>query len=247
MSPARFTDILDNMRWVLATTLSAVVGCADDVDGAAGTGSGTGSSATGSSATGSSATSSDDSGTTEVECEVVDPLTDPTPGVLPDPTKRRTVNGANGSFTDECDANGNLVEYVCETVNECGPGPNPACNNAQTGDVVSEMFDCAGTCQDGTCVARCPSEGDEVEYIEVAGVDVVLENLTDGRRYDCVMSFDQDSDTYDCTNDPSVGDKTAVFGLGLMSAWCTGTQAFNLGTAMDGASQQCTYMCMMLP
>jgi hypothetical protein len=182
-----------------------------------------------------------------VNCEVIELVGVPSPGSEPNPEQRRTVTGENGTLSDECDQNGNLLEYVCEVVTECGPGPNPECNNRQTGDVVPQMFDCAGGCVDGTCVARCPEEGDPVGYVEVAGVDVILENGIDGRRYDCLMSFDQANEPYDCTNDPAVGDNTLVFGLGLMSQWCTGTQAFNIGTSMDGQVQQCTYMCTMVP
>ena len=165
-----------------------------------------------------------------MNCELIELVGVPSPGFETNPEQRRTVTGQNGTFTDEC-----------------GPGPNPECNNRQTGDVVPQMFACAGGCMDGTCVARCPEEGDPVGYVEVVGVDVILENGIDGRRYDCFMSFDQVNEPYDCTNDPAVGDNTLVFGRGLMSQWCSGTQAFNIGTSMDGQSQQCTYMCTMIP
>lgn len=234
--------VLDSMRWFFLALGACLVGCGGDDDPASGSGteSGTSSAEAG---TGSTGQAEPDA----ASCEVIDPVTDATPGSMPDPTRRRSIMGANGTFTDECDGAGNLLEYVCEVVLECGPGPNPACPQRQTGEVVPAMFDCAGTCMNGTCVGRCPDHGDEVEYLEVTGVDVVFENHTDARRYDCVMSFDQTNEPYDCTNDPAVGDVTTVYGLGLMSVWCTGTQSFNIGTSIDATEQQCSYMCTMLP
>jgi hypothetical protein len=177
-------------------------------------------------------------------CEKDGDADNPSFATQPDPEHQHTVTGENGSFTDECDRNGNLLEYVCEVISECVDPPNPICNYYQSGDAVALMFDCAGTCMDGTCVARCPDFGDILEYVAIDGDAVTLSNQNDGRSYDCVLSFDNASDSYDCSTEPTVGATTVVGSLGLGGPWCTGTQAFNVGT---GDPQQCTYMCTMIP
>jgi hypothetical protein len=159
------------------------------------------------------------------------------------PDEKKGIEGDNGTFVDECDANGNLVEYVCDVVTECGPPPNPDCETYQTGQVIPMEFDCDGTCVDGTCVSRCPDFGDMLEYIAV-GPTVVFRNLEDSRLYSCNLIFDIQNDNYDCTNDPAVSDETVVYSLGLQTEWCTGGAIGNIGT---GNPQQCTYSCSMVP
>jgi hypothetical protein len=158
------------------------------------------------------------------------------------PDEKKTIEGTNGTFVDECDANGNLVEYVCDTETECGPPPNPDCDTFQTGEVIPMEFDCDGTCVDGTCVSRCPEFDDMLEYIAV-GPTVVFRNLEDSRLYSCTLIFDIGSDSYDCETDPTVGDQTVVHSLGLQTEWCTGGAIGNIGT---GNPQQCTYSCSIV-
>lgn len=66
---------------------------------------------------------------------------------------RGTAVGSNGTFTDECDGNGNLVEYSCGFVcrnGSCSP----------SGRVESERVDCAGECVGGACFQWCARPGD---------------------------------------------------------------------------------------
>jgi len=201
------------------------------------TGGGTGTTTGGTGST-SGETGSTGSGLPAFFCEENAP---PTEELNPD--EKKEIEGKNGTFVDECDANGNLVEYVCDTVTECGPPPNPDCDTFQTGEVIPMEFDCDGTCVDGTCVSRCPDFGDMLEYIAV-GPTVVFRNLEDSRLYSCTLIFDIQSDNYDCATDPAVDDQTVVHSLGLQTEWCTGGAIGNIGT---GNPQQCTYSCSMVP
>jgi hypothetical protein len=71
------------------------------------------------------------------------------PELTLDPEVRQTIEGTNGTFSDECEANGDLVEYTCEMRELCefegGCAPFP------TGRVISRVFECAGACEDGAC------------------------------------------------------------------------------------------------
>lgn len=46
------------------------------------------------------------------------------------------ATGTNGTFTDECDANGMLKEYYCDDKTICGPGMTD-CAPYPTGEVIS--------------------------------------------------------------------------------------------------------------
>jgi hypothetical protein len=104
------------------------------------------------------------------------------------PEQRAEVTGANGTFSDLCAADGNLLEYVCEAETLCEGDINPACYTFQTGSVVAKTVDCVGSCMDGTCAARCPVTGDHVKYLVIAETTAVFLNETDGRSYGCATS-----------------------------------------------------------
>jgi hypothetical protein len=69
---------------------------------------------------------------------------------LPDPDVRETTTGSNGTFTDECDAEGKLKEYYCEyhelcgSMNDCAPYP--------TGKAISRTTTCMFVCGGGVCM-----------------------------------------------------------------------------------------------
>lgn len=88
---------------------------------------------------------------------------------------RRAVSGSNGTYTDHCDGDGNLVEYACESIGrECwdveesarppagAPRPPAPCGPRQTGDVTRHTVDCSGHCRNGSCAGRCPNFGDPI-------------------------------------------------------------------------------------
>lgn len=167
-----------------------------------------------------------------------------------DPTTVQSVTGTNGSFSDACDGSGNLTEYLCETKMECGPGPNPACYDKQTGKVIPKTYDCNGKCNAGTCDARCPASGQQLTYesVDQEG-NPVLKNSADGRRYACQLTWDNPKDAYDCVKAPFVGEKGRVASLGLSTHQCTGGEIGNIGVAIEGVQpptgggQHCTYTC----
>ena len=199
------------------------------VDGGAGASGSSGGGAGGASGGGAGGVG----GTTSTDCESAaeaKPADPGTPG---------TVSGVNGAFTDECTPDGNLVEYLCETMQECDQPPNPACTTVLTGEVVSREFDCNGGCVGGACEDRCPEFGDQLTYLSVdAQGNVELRNETDGRKYSCELAFDMGG----CTG-KMAGETTIISALGLRGEPCTGGEFGNIGT---GEPQQCSYVCTLI-
>lgn len=71
---------------------------------------------------------------------------------LPNPILRETTTGTNGTFTDECDANGMLKEYYCEYKTICDPGMTE-CAPYPTGQVISRTTACMFQCRGGGCLS----------------------------------------------------------------------------------------------
>jgi hypothetical protein len=164
-------------------------------------------------------------------------------GVTSEPVDAETkgvIRGDNGVFTDECDADGNLVEYVCETEMVCDEPPNPACESFTTGQVIAQNLDCVGTCVDGSCAARCPDFGDQVTYLTLGEADgaATFRNETDGRNYSCDLIFEGGSD---CRSESRIGSSHTIQSLGLRGGPCTGLDFGNIG--LEG----CSYRCDILP
>ncbi len=165
-----------------------------------------------------------------------------------DPSVQDTVRGTNGVFVDSCDPSGNLVDYLCETKNVCGPGPNPGCTEVATGAVISQNVDCSGHCTDGRCDGRCPTYDQRVSFVSVgmAGA-ATIHNDTDGRTYACTLTFDAPNDSFDCTTGPHPGSMATITSLGLHGTYCTGKDFGSFGVMFDGVSspgnEACTYGC----
>jgi hypothetical protein len=157
-----------------------------------------------------------------------------------DPEERERTIGDNGTFEDTCAADGNLIEYVCETQIVCEGAPNPACTTLLTGNATEQVLNCSGHCVDGTCEARCPAVGDVIRYLSVdASGNPELSNVTDGRQYSCDLIFDAGG----CTS--IVADTERVItSLGLRGGPCTGADFGNIGTSDP---QQCSYRCDITP
>ena len=162
---------------------------------------------------------------------------------------RSTASGVNGTFTDACDADGNVTEYLCEVnYEQCTPNCWANCPPCATltGQVVSQHFDCDGTCVDGTCAARCPSFGDRLRYLSVdASGNATFLNLADQRRYSCRLFWDTASDAYDCKTDAYAGLETQVSALGLFGSYCTGGTFGNIGVGVvtPASNEACAYEC----
>lgn len=122
-----------------------------------------------------------------------------------DPELVTTLSGTNGTFTDKCDENGNLIEYMCVEETRCDPATNP-CTGWWTGEVRPQNFDCQGTCQKGQCDMGCPDINNEIEILSIDGpTSMTLEDLTTGSRYACT-TFDNGS----CNLSGPVGSKGTV-------------------------------------
>jgi len=74
---------------------------------------------------------------------------------LPNPILRETTTGTNGTFTDECDANGMLKEYYCDYKTICDPGMTD-CAPYPTGEVISRTTACMFRCSGGGCQSPQP-------------------------------------------------------------------------------------------
>jgi hypothetical protein len=129
------------------------------------------------------------------------------------------VTGDNGTFTDHCDEDGNLVEYVCEETMSCGPD---FCEPFVTGQVIEQAIDCKGTCLSGACDLGCPDEGIEVSIaaVDAAGV-TTLNDAASGTNYTCASVIDEGSnDAWDCAGPQAVGAKGTV-GIVSQGKFCT--------------------------
>jgi hypothetical protein len=177
-------------------------------------------------------------------------------GLTTDPRARRTVQGTSQTSTDGCDADGNLVDYYCEAKQTCTippgqPDPLPLCTFTNTGNVLSQTYDCSGHCLNGACEARCPTFGDLMSYVSVDAEtgSVTLENQTDHRRYACQLSFDAPNDSFDCKTGPMPGLIVKMLSQGLKSSYCTGGNFGAFGVGAEAASSSgpttCDYDCVI--
>ena len=161
------------------------------------------------------------------------------PGVNVDPEAVGTVTGTNGTLTDTCDENGNLLEYECETTLMCDGVPNPACWNEYPGSVVPREIDCGGECVAGTCARDCPDIGDSVTFqaFETDGAATIEK---DGRLYQCELLFDRADDGIDCATEYSLDETVEIVSIGITDSLCT-TGRFNFGLG------PCSWGCQRVP
>ena len=116
----------------------------EDAAGAGTTGSGASGGADGGAGAGGSAGDGGAAGSPATQCSKQIGMAQ-----MPlDPKTRGTIEGANGTFTDECNAEGNLIEYQCAFETVCG---GMECAPYPTGQVLPSTIDCNGACQDGVC------------------------------------------------------------------------------------------------
>jgi hypothetical protein len=73
----------------------------------------------------------------------------------PDYRRRGTATGTNGVFEDNCNQEGWLAEYTCETDFE---------TDVPTGRVRETRVKCDLSCEDGVCYPACPLADDEVSW-----------------------------------------------------------------------------------
>jgi hypothetical protein len=168
------------------------------------------------------------------------------------PEVQHTYIGQNGTFTDRCDGSGNLVDYGCEFKTKCGPGPNPACGNIDTGRVTSTTRDCAGMCVNGRCDGRCPQQGDHITYRDThPDGSALIRNDSDGRSYDCTLDYDSPADKFDCKA-VAVGQTGTVLGRSVRDMQCTGRDFGGFSVVLPGvpttnSGENCGYDCGIHP
>ncbi|MGH7435119.1 MAG: hypothetical protein ACRENE_05555 [Polyangiaceae bacterium] len=164
----------------------------------------------------------------------------------PSPEIGHTYLGSNGTVTDSCDPNGNLLEYQCASQQPpCRSGQN-GCDGplVNTGAVVTSptRIDCLGTCQQGRCDGRCPQQGDHVTVVqEQAGGSSVIHNDSDGRMYTCTHDG---ANAANCTS-LREGQPGTVGALGLQGAYCTGTNIGLVELTLPSIGT-CGYACSIL-
>jgi len=158
-----------------------------------------------------------------------------------------TAVGNNGSFTDACDAHGNLIEYSCEIDMSGCTYPNPPINCERvTGDVTSGIVNCSGTCNAGACVSNCVHPNDVLAYQTVDRVTgaATLTNRMRDAAYVCELIWDRETADYDCAADPVVSGSATAVSFGNATLLCLPGEASTFGVAPQGTSQQeCTYTC----
>jgi hypothetical protein len=160
---------------------------------------------------------------------------------------RGSTVGQNGSFTDECDADGNLIEYGCEVDSSTCmfPNPSPGCYRV-TGQVAPAMIDCGGTCEAGACASLCAHTGDEFTYESINRTTgaATLRNLNREAVYDCELTWDRTTDEFDCMAEPNVGDTTTIVAFGAATTFCLPGETSGFGVQPAGTTrQECSYEC----
>jgi hypothetical protein len=168
------------------------------------------------------------------------------------PRTRGTATGVKGAFTDECNDEGNLVEYSCEVVTVAPPmcsgtptasgaaAPIPLCRII-TGEVLATTIPCEGGCTEGTCYAWCPDFQDQLTYAEVESGHVVLENKAEGHRFECVTT-DQ-ADLADCEAPALVGTIAELSALGTCNF---AGVVLGVDIEKNPSSPDCYYNCVLV-
>jgi hypothetical protein len=97
---------------------------------------------------------------------------------------KKQLEGSNGTFVDECDADGNLIEYTCGTnYIDDGHGGTVGVYN---GEVEPTLMPCGGTCVDGRCPSQCPASPATMTCIAMReGQTIVLQDDATGLSYEC--------------------------------------------------------------
>jgi hypothetical protein len=100
------------------------------------------------------------------------------------------VTGSNGTLSDACDIDGNLVAAACEIVEDYEPVDDRQFTRIwrQTGAVISIPIDCGGRCVEGRCPSSCPNTGDAVRISKLTEDRVDLKSCKDGFAYDCAIN-----------------------------------------------------------
>jgi len=150
---------------------------------------------------------------------------------------REATTGENGTLTDSCDTDGNLLQTFCDGASESvGDGSDPGATVYRAnGKVVTETVDCGGRCVDGVCPDSCPKQGDSLRYASVSSDgSATLDDETSGWSYDCQLNFDSSAA---CKGGVTVGDVVQV-SSGMAMA-CPHLAAFTTGTETVCRYQEC--------
>jgi hypothetical protein len=166
---------------------------------------------------------------------------------------RGTTVGLDGTYTDTCDENFNLIEHSCE-FEQCFPleardaaMPNPSggasgigipCAPMLTGNVIATPVDCRGRCSEGACREFC-ADFDDVFNVMMAvpGQAVILIHAETGQAVSCKAVVELG---FDCTADALEGTSMTVMALGACSP-----AYFTMGITYDGTdpAEDCAYEC----
>jgi hypothetical protein len=149
------------------------------------------------------------------------------------------TQGENGTFVDMCDAEGNLVEYVCQYTPTTPQDPGQ-----YTGDVIPTMVNCGGKCTDGTCYVSksCPEGNDEVTWVSASATSVVIDNPRAQVRYTCTTRNSPYG--FDCNAPSLAGTKAKVNSVGP----CSTTTDLSVDTPDNGTgTTDCVYDCTEQP
>lgn len=163
---------------------------------------------------------------------------------------RSKATGTNGSFTDECDSSGNLLEYVCEMA-PCvstkvafptggrGQGGASGVTYCPTGQVISQTIDCGGHCDDGACFGWCATQGGE--EFHVTGVEGSTLTMTmQSYSYSCIVAFQREG--YDCLGQELVGRSMIVTSLGTCAG---GSTTWGWDDPESASIEECAFTCTL--
>jgi hypothetical protein len=231
----------------------ACVACADDGGGSSGGGSGGGTQAEG----GPGEDGPDEGG--NAPCVVDDDCVFASCCSCAPVTVAQNCDGLGcpspdcTGLTAACMPDGSCATVLanCDpTVVVCDAAP-PTCSGlvplvvdgCWSGDCVP-LENCDPQCAGGRCAWACPEGGDSLSTAELgADGSFVVESSVDGKRYDCVVSFDEEADTFDCSTLAMIGAEMTVTEGTVLALACTeGSGAFAIPI---GDPERCALSCML--
>jgi hypothetical protein len=153
--------------------------------------------------------------------------------VVGSPGDRNLLTGTNGQFQDRCTSDGNLVDYACD-VTDASSGPPW---HVYSGLVAASYYDCGGACEAGACVATCPAAGQTLNF-ESAPQGGYISVLADSRHYGCVITWDDPTDSFDCTMGIHSGTTGSIASPARSGNDCTAGIP-EVPVIVDGATSSC--------
>ena len=88
--------------------------------------------------------------------------------------------------------------------------------------------------------------GDELTVVSGDATELVFESTVDAKQYACMLTFDEESDAFDCTAAITPGG-TFVVSMGHDQGIACNSELMSSIAIPTGDPQACTFSCDLLP